>query len=117
ARSRPSEESLHEARKQVKYLELVLEPFQAARSSPRLARAIKVTEAIEEDLGRAHDLAVLRARIGPMIRGRQKDGEALLLRLDARRNALDDRALKVGRRFYARRPQDFARKLRPSLAM
>jgi CHAD domain-containing protein len=116
ARSQPSEATLHQARKQVKYLELVLEPFQPARSSRRLSRAIKATEAIEEDLGRSHDLAVLRARIVAMNGKARKEGKALLLRIDARRNELDDRALQAGRRFYARRPKDFARKLRSALA-
>jgi len=130
ARLRPSVETLHEWRKQVKYLRHALEillPRGAARSTTRSRarpskahrrdarvrkggvlghRAHRLTDLLGED----HDLALLGARLvtGRMA-GHVHERAVRLIepRIVARRTALQRRAFSLGKEFFARRPAAF----------
>jgi hypothetical protein len=110
-----SAESLHEARKQVKYLELALEPFLQERKDSdrkdRLSRIVDKAEAIEEDLGEDHDLAVLRAQAAALLGAREAEGKALFTEIESRQQRLRAKALKRARKFYKRKPARFRTKV------
>jgi CHAD domain-containing protein len=110
-----SAESLHEARKQVKYLELALEPFlQESKDSDRkdrLSRIVDKAEAIEEDLGQDHDLAVLRTQAAALLGAREAEGKPLFSAIESRQQRLRAKALKRARKFYKKKPARFRAKV------
>ena len=93
ARARGTDRSLHELRKQVKYLGAALDILHFTRFDKR-------TDAIAEALGDDHDLMLLRWRLGYVDR-------ELIARIDRRRGKLQKRALKDARRLYRRKPRNF----------
>jgi CHAD domain-containing protein len=111
ARRRPSDENLHELRKQAKYLfqQLeVLEPIAPRTIEPLVRRA----HALSDRLGEDHDLAVLRARLG------RSNGQApraavrsVARRIGAAREQLRAKALAEADRIYRAKAGDFSRRL------
>jgi hypothetical protein len=97
------DETLHEARKQSKYLGKALE----AIAGPR-ARSVKRAEAVADALGDDHDLAVLAEKIANAPRHGRTERE-LLAHLGRRRGKLQRKAAKRGRRLYRRKSKSFAR--------
>ena len=97
ARSKGSTASLHESRKQVKYLEQALAI--AANGSQRLRKLSRRARKVAERLGDDHDLAALQARLASMP-ARSKAEAKLLARIEARRAKLQKKALKLARRIY-----------------
>jgi CHAD domain-containing protein len=114
ARKAGSPGALHEARKQVKYLELALEPFQneASKQEDALARIVDRAEAIEQDLGKDHDLAVLRSHVSGLLGGEEANGEPLLAAIEERSERLRAQALKEARKLYKKKPARFLAKIR-----
>ena len=111
--ARPSDQRLHEARKQAKYLGnalLLLEP----EAHKRVRRLVQRSEAVTERLGIDHDLAVLGERLGGQ-------DEALQAQLVRRRKRLERKALQEARRLVRAKPAKFAAKLqglrRPAAAV
>jgi CHAD domain-containing protein len=112
ARRDPSTERLHELRKRAKDLwhaAQVLRPVAPKRMKKLAARAHELSDLAGDD----HDLAVLRAAA----RERQETlapGELALLDglIARRRRRLRRKAIKRGRRLYARRPARLARAVR-----
>ena len=93
AQARGSDRSLHELRKQVKYLGAALEILHFKKFNKR-------TDGIAEALGDDHDLAMLRRRLG------HADRE-LIAWTDRRRRKLQKRALKSAGQLYRRKPKEF----------
>jgi len=108
ARSKASIESLHESRKQVKYLEQALTI--AANGSGRLRKLSRRAGKVADRLGDDHDLAAVQARLVAMP-ARSAAEAKLLARIDARRAKLQKKAFKLARRVYRRKPAAFVRKL------
>ena len=104
ARSEGSTESLHESRKQVKYLEQALAI--AANGSRRLRKLSKRARKVADRLGDDHDLAALQARLAKMPAGSKAEGK-LLSCIEARRAKLQKKALKLARRIYRRKAATF----------
>ena len=100
---------LHEWRKQTKYLDNQLDMLKSF--GPRLfARSRKRAHKLADRLGDDHDLAVLQAQIDKFTRGNpgQPDGAAALLsQLHERRQKLQRRAFRVGRRLYLGKPKRY----------
>ena len=97
ARSKGSTESLHESRKQVKYLEQALAI--AANGSRRLRKLSRRARKVAERLGDDHDLAMLEARLAALP-ARSKAQRKLIARIEARRAKLQKKALRLARRMY-----------------
>ncbi len=98
----PTVESLHEWRKQAKYLwhQLqALEPLWPAVIEQLADQAHELGTKLGDD----HDLAVLRDKVKE-----QPAREALERLVDRRRDELQAQALEVGRRLYEEAPKDFA---------
>jgi len=107
-RHRPTDECLHEWRKQAKYfanqLEIVL-PL----NPKRLAKSYKRSHRLAEHLGDDHDLALLNGKIfqyakGPNAASQNEAVEELISRLVRQRRALQRKAYRLGRRLYSARP-------------
>ena len=97
-------ESLHEWRKQTKYLrtgaDLLAEA--GARGLKKLSRQ---AERIADQLGEEHDLAVLERSL--RARGGDIDAPELIARLAQRRRVLQAKALRVGEKAFALRAGEF----------
>lgn len=108
AEANPAAETLHEWRKQTKYLwhQLqVLQPLGAA-----VGRRARMAHGIADALGEDHDLWVLRGRIAT--RGPAGPGRRRMLSLIDRRSAeLRARALALGHQLYADPPTQFEARL------
>lgn len=103
-------DALHEWRKQVKYL-LNAAADLRAYLGPRADKLIERADAIADDLGTEHDLAVLAERLdGPSEHAATEDDpamESLRRMIERRRAKLRRRALALGRRVYQRKPSQF----------
>src|SRR5262245_1129201 len=109
ARSKRSAESLHESRKQVKYLQQAA-AIAANGGSRRLKKLAKRAESVADCLGDDHDLAALQARLAA-VPGKTKAERKLIARIEARRAKLQKKALKLARRIYKRKPAAFVGKV------
>ena len=105
ARAEGTTESLHESRKQAKYLHQALSVI-ALRKSGRLAKAAKRAQAVADGLGEDHDLAVLQALLAALPADAPK-AKKLLKRIQSRRAKLQRKALKQAQRLYGRKPAAF----------
>jgi CHAD domain-containing protein len=116
---RPTDECLHEWRKQTKYfanqLEIVL-LLSPKRFSKRLRRSLRLAEHLGDD----HDLALLNDKIfqyakGPNAASRNDAVEELISRIAHRRKTLQAKARRLGRRLYATKPRRIREKIEKSL--
>lgn len=111
AREERSTETLHEWRKEAKYLlhQLqLLEPLCPGVIGKLTTRLHKLSDALGDD----HDLAVLREKVLAHPASFTRVGsKALLAAIEARRCTLQDKALGLGRRLYAKQPSEFAKDL------
>ncbi|HUN27696.1 MAG TPA: CHAD domain-containing protein [Steroidobacteraceae bacterium] len=112
ARRYPTAANLHEWRKQVKYLWYQLQILEPAR--PRtLGRWIAQARELGDTLGDDHDFAVLKEKLAHVPQA-LPDAQArarLEGAIDARRGALEEKALALGRRVYRAKPREFAERL------
>ncbi len=116
ARRDPTPEHLHEWRKRVKdlwYHERLLGPVWPAVVGAHGEEA----HVLSEQLGDDHDLAVLRARLDPLLSAMElpvaaaAELPALLALVDERSSELRQQSERLGRRLYAESPKAFARRL------
>lgn len=114
ARSSPTEEALHEARKQAKYLELAVEPF-GERSKPIMADVVERAQSMEDKLGVDRDLALLKGSAIPLV-SEINGARDLVGRIERRRRTLRAKALKTGRRLYEKKAAKFIRRFEKDLA-
>ncbi|MBS1914297.1 MAG: CHAD domain-containing protein [Bacteroidetes bacterium] len=105
-------ESLHEWRKQVKYLWYQLSMLRHVRPH-RLKRQCTVLRVISEHLSDHHDLAVLRERLAeqPIRLRRPVSMSRVLTLIDARCHSLEAKAHRLGREFYIHTAGEFVRHL------
>jgi CHAD domain-containing protein len=111
-RQRPTDESLHEWRKQTKYLGNQLE-IVLPLSPKRLATSCKKSNRLAERLGEDHDLAllsnnILRYATGPNAASQNDAVAKLISRLVHQRKALQSKAYRLGRRLYSAKPRRMA---------
>ena len=110
ARAQRGSESLHEARKQAKYLGSMLEILR-----PRLDGGGKTRRgalSLAEFLGDDHDLAVLQEKLGTLPDPAHDGGHRLLKkRVEKRRRRLQSKAMREAKRLYRRKSKCFARRL------
>jgi CHAD domain-containing protein len=109
------QDALHEWRKQVKYLVNAVEELRQ-HLGPRADKLTERADAIADDLGAEHDLAVLAGRIAATGSGAvaalDEPGVTALGRLiDRRRRKLRRRAVAMGRRVFRRKPRRFLKRL------
>jgi CHAD domain-containing protein len=102
SRSEPSDENLHEARKQAKHLAQALEIVGGGKPRRRAAKAMKRAQQVGDLLGDDHDLAVLAQRLAHLP-GRPRARRKLLACLDARRADLQEKALRRARPLFRTR--------------
>ena len=110
ARSEGSTRSLHESRKQVKYLQQAVAI--AAGGSRRLKKLAKRAESVADRLGEDHDLAAVQAKLAAFP-GRTKAERKLIARIEARRARLQKKALRQARRLYRKKPTAFLEQVLP----
>jgi CHAD domain-containing protein len=110
ARQEPTTEALHEWRKRVKDLWHAAQLLRPA--APKVLRPLgRDAHRLSDALGEDHDLAVLRAEA---LRRRREcfpdsfELEALTGLIDRRRGELQQRALELGAKVYARKPLKLA---------
>jgi len=108
-----SAETLHEWRKQAKYLRYQLEMLQPL-SPQHLEELANKADEMGELLGDDHDLAVLRQMLNddPDRFGEHEEREPLLALIDQRRSDLEQVAMRRGARFFKDGPRKFARRLK-----
>lgn len=109
----PSDDSFHEWRKGVKdlwYHLRILNPLWPEVMGELRAQAGKLADV----LGAEHDLAVLSQTLSaaPGEFGGAAEVDALLARIEARRNTLRSEARLLGRRLYADKPKGFSKRFR-----
>jgi hypothetical protein len=97
------DETLHEARKQSKYLGKALRTIAGSH-----ARSARRAETVADALGVDHDLAVLAKKLADASR-RGRTGRALVVHIRRRRRKLQRKAAKRGRRLYQRKAKSFVR--------
>jgi CHAD domain-containing protein len=110
ARPLPADRSLHEWRKQVKYLRYALEILAPLRAQ-KLTRLPRQAEQLTDSLGEAHDLAMLAQKARSFAKRNRVDLQHLLAIIDRRRARLTLDALSRGKRLYRDRPVDWERPL------
>jgi CHAD domain-containing protein len=115
ARQEPSNEHLHEWRKQVKYhfeqLELV-EPLEPKR----IGATIKQAHQLSDHLGDDHDLAMLHQKIALHATEAQSSAntavaDALIEELKRLRTKLQRKSYRLGKKVYADKPKRVARRV------
>lgn len=106
---RASDASLHEWRKQVKYVRYALEMLKSARSGKLARRAEQLTDS----LGEAHDLTVLARKARGFARRNRIDLEVLFAIIERRRNRLAADSLRSGEEFFGDTPREWDRYLSP----
>ncbi len=106
----PSAENLHDARKRVKDLWHAAELLHEAHPE-RMKCLARDAHALSDLLGEHHDLSVLRDHVeaNPQLFADMTAREALLAVLERRRDMLQRRALKLGRRVYRHSPKRFVK--------
>jgi len=106
----PSDASLHEWRKQVKYLRYALEMLRAGRSG-KLARIARRAECLTDSLGEAHDLAVLARKAHAFAKRNRGDLGPLFVTVERRRTRLAVDSVRSGAELFAEKPRDWQREL------
>ena len=105
AESKPRNETLHELRKQSKYLGKALALLAPPTLRGRIARRARRAEVISDALGNDHDLAMLQQRLEA--RPRSGTAKEILARIEDRRRKLIRKATKRSRRLYRHRAKTF----------
>lgn len=109
-------ERLHDLRKRVKALYYALDMLGATRAGTTKKMA-KQAESLGDVLGEEHDLWMLAGHLQGDERFARGTAAPTLLRvIERRRRRLRKRALKLGKRLYARKPKRFAARAEKALA-
>ncbi len=105
-------EALHEWRKQVKYLLNAAEGLQPSAKG-EVAKILKWSESLGDSLGDDHDLAMLSQETS---RGIYAPVEAEVIKtlhglIDRRRVKLQERAFRLGKKLYYKKPKQFTKNI------
>lgn len=113
ASARPTNENLHEWRKQTRYCWHQLQLFAPPGPGSQVAEVADLAHQVEDLLGDDHDLAVLgqRAEEANDAFPRAASREALLRLIERYRADLQRKALQLGPRLYAERPVVFTARI------
>jgi CHAD domain-containing protein len=113
AKARPTNENLHEWRKQTKYFWHQLQLFEPLGPGAQVAEFADLAHKVEDLLGDDHDLAVLRERADEARDAFPKASsrEALLRLIERCRAGLQQKALQLGLRLYEERPAVFTARI------
>ena len=103
SRKQPSDERLHEARKQTKRLAQALEMLAGAARPKKAAKVLEHAEEVGDCLGDDHDLAVLEARFLALPDGSDKAKRKLARTLEKRRARLQQKALGAADKLYRKK--------------
>jgi CHAD domain-containing protein len=111
AKADPTDEKLHEWRKQAKYLFYQLEILRPLWTE-RMDEMVHEVDQVGELLGDDHDLVVLRQMVkdGSEKLGDDGDRETLLALIDRRRDEVQQEVMLLGERFFQDKVRDFARR-------
>jgi CHAD domain-containing protein len=117
ARATQTPETLHEWRKQVKYLLNAVEGLHPLAKGAT-AKTLKWADHLADSLGDDHDLAMLSRETA---RGVYAPVEADLVKaldalIDRRRATLQKRAFGLGKKLYGKKPRQFSKSIPPYLA-
>jgi CHAD domain-containing protein len=109
AQADPTDEKLHEWRKQAKYLFYQLEILRPLWTE-RMDEMVNEVNQVGELLGDYHDLVVLRQMVndGSEKLGDDGDRETLLALIDRRRATVRQEVMLLGERFFQDKVRDFA---------
>jgi CHAD domain-containing protein len=110
SRASRDDHSLHEWRKQVKYLRHALQVFTPLRPS-KLRKQAGLARRLADSLGNGHDLALLRDSAISSAPGDARTLKSLLAAIDQRRRALRKESFKLGELVYAESPRDMDKRL------
>ena len=110
ATEHPTDEALHEWRKQVKYLRYALKMLGPMQPGP-LGALEKQAAEIAEQLGQAHDLALLHGHAQGLDTRADPGRRGLLQAIEALRVQRAYQALVAGERLFQPRPGEFERTL------
>lgn len=113
AAAEPTVQSLHEWRKQVKYVRYQLEVLRPVWPE-RLDELVNEAAHMGDLLGDDHDLAVLRQILTdePARFGEPADREVLLALIERRRADLERTAMLLADRYFQERPRTFVRRVK-----
>jgi len=113
ARARPTNESLHEWRKQTKYFWHQMQLFEPLGARSQVAESAGLAHEVGDLLGDDHDLAVLseRAEEARATFPEAASRRALLRLIERRRAGLQRKALQLGLRLYEERPAVFTARI------
>ena len=100
SRKDPSDECLHEARKQAKHLAQALEIVAGAKPPKKAAKVLARAADLGDWLGDDHDLAVVESRCLSLPADADKPKRKIARRLEKRRAKLQDKALDTGRKLF-----------------
>jgi CHAD domain-containing protein len=110
SRASRDDHSLHEWRKQVKYLRHALQVFTPLRPS-KLKQQAALARRLADSLGDGHDLALLRDTAICAAGNDARARKSLLAAIDQRRRALRKESFKLGDLLYAESPRAMDRRL------
>ncbi|MGE0644450.1 MAG: CHAD domain-containing protein [Nitrospira sp.] len=105
----PTNERLHEWRKEVKYLGQSMEVWKA-HGSAGVKKFVKLADKLADILGDDHDLAVFEERLEQLV-SPHPIRPAITRDIIGQRVALREKALKKGHRFFNAKPRSFVRKI------
>jgi CHAD domain-containing protein len=105
SRKHPSDERLHEARKQAKHLAQALEILTGDKPPKKAKKVLERAGDVGDWLGDDHDLAVVEASFQHLRGGRRKTKRKLEERLEKRRARLQKKALKAAGKLYRKKPK------------
>jgi CHAD domain-containing protein len=102
SQKQPTDDRLHEARKQAKHLGQALEILAGDKPPKEAKRVLARAENVGDWLGDDHDLAVVESRF-VAARGAAKAGRELRSSLEKRRARLQKKALKAARKLFRKK--------------
>ena len=102
--------SLHEWRKQVKYLRHALQVFSPLRPS-KIKKQARLARRLADSLGDGHDMALLRDAALCDAGSDARSRKPLLAAIDQRKRALRNESFKLGDLAYAKSPREMERRL------
>lgn len=107
----PTNENLHEWRKQVKYLGQLLEVWKTL-GADAIKRLVQDADKLAELLGTDHDLAVFEKRLEDLD-SPHPERPAIVRNITDLRRALLGKVLRKGRRLFKAKPRSFVRRITP----
>ena len=99
----PTDERLHEARKQAKHLAQALEILAGGEPPKKAKKVLALAEDVGDWLGDDHDLAVVEAHCLALPGDAAKSKKKLARRLEKRRSRLQDKALDCADRLFRKK--------------